>query len=61
MILERFPQSLLDLEEKKRKYKYGKYGRGKYVYTDDVAEEIEEKLKAKILSIFPDATIEYFT
>lgn len=61
VILERFPNTKLDLDEENRKYKYGKYSMGKYVYNDDVAEEIKKKLTSEIHARFPDATVEYFT
>ncbi|KAB2954676.1 spore photoproduct lyase [Heliorestis acidaminivorans] len=61
VILERFPDSQLDLEESQRKLKFGKYGVSKYVYKKEEAQLIEEKLSELILKAFPTATIEYFT
>lgn len=61
IILERFPNTGLDLEEEKRSYKWGKYGRGKYVYPKEEAAELERFMRGRIGRLFPRATVEYFT
>lgn len=61
IILERFPHTGLDLDEEKRAYKWGKYGRGKYVYPKEDAAELERFMRGKIERLFPNATVEYFT
>lgn len=61
VILERFPNTKLEMNEKNRKRKYGKYGRFKYVYKKDEAEEIKEFLTDLIYKYFPNGKIEYFT
>lgn len=61
VILERFPNTNLDLDETSRRKKYGKYGLIKYIYP----EAEYQKLKATILNLlerfFPSSSIEYFT
>lgn len=61
VILERFPATQLDLREEGRRYKRGKYGRGKWVYAPTQAETLREFLTAAIAERFPAATVEYFT
>lgn len=60
-ILERFPGTMLDMDDAKRELKWGKYGIFKYVYPRDDARMLSETLSGMIHSIFPDAVIEYFT
>ncbi|WP_216827793.1 spore photoproduct lyase [Alkalihalobacterium elongatum] len=61
VIEKNYPMTKLELDEEKRKYKWGKYGIGKYVYQTDEQEEIKETLYGYIHEYFPDAKIEYFT
>jgi spore photoproduct lyase len=61
VILERFPNTRLDMDESKRTLKWGKFGRYKYVYPRKDAVEIREYLTSLIGVKFPDARIEYFT
>lgn len=60
-ILERFPNTRLDMDENKRALKWGKFGRFKYVYPKETAAEIEEYISGLIQERFPNAVIEYFT
>lgn len=60
-ILERFPNTKLDMEESGRMLKWGKFGRVKYVYLKEIAAEIKEYISSLIKERFPDAVIEYFT
>lgn len=60
-ILERFPNTKLDMDDSKRMLKWGKFGRFKYVYQKDDATIIKETLTDMIHMFFPDAVIEYFT
>lgn len=60
-ILERFPNTLLDMDETKRTLKWGKYGRFKYVYPKEEAQEIKEYISELIKKRFPGGKIEYFT
>lgn len=61
LILERFPNTKLDLDETTRAYKFGKYGRGKYIYPKEEAGELREFIEELIKTHFPAATINYFT
>ena len=49
------------MDEEKRKYKWGKYGQGKYVYPDEQADALREFITERIFDKFPNAKIEYFT
>lgn len=60
-ILERFPDTKLDMDDAKRDLKWGKFGRFKYVYTKEDANMLNETLSNMIRNLFPDAVIEYFT
>ncbi|MFD0618719.1 spore photoproduct lyase [Paenibacillus sp. GCM10027629] len=61
VIQQNYPMTKLELEESKRKWKWGRYGIGKYVYTDSEQVEIKHTLGSLINTYFPEATIEYFT
>ncbi len=61
VIQKRYPNTKLDLDEEKRKYKWGRYGIGKYVYKTEDAADLEETISGYIHHFFPDAEIQYFT
>ncbi|MCE7793666.1 spore photoproduct lyase [Salipaludibacillus sp. CUR1] len=61
VIQKNYPMTKLELDEEKRKYKWGKYGIGKYVYQNDEQEDIQKTLYEYQQQFFPEATIEYFT
>jgi len=61
LILQRYPKTKLKMNEEERKYKWGKYGKGKYVYPDLQAKELQAHMEAEINRLFPLARIEYFT
>ncbi|KXZ40234.1 spore photoproduct lyase [Alkalithermobacter thermoalcaliphilus JW-YL-7 = DSM 7308] len=61
LILNRFPNTLLDLNEDKRQLKWGPYGKFKYIYTKDDSEEIKTYMSDLINKNFKNAVIEYFT
>lgn len=61
IIEKRYPKTKLEMDEEKRKYKWGKYGKGKYVYNDEQANALREFITEQIFDKFPDAKIEYFT
>ncbi|MCF8012041.1 MAG: spore photoproduct lyase [Clostridiales bacterium] len=58
-ILEIFPQTTLPMNEVKRKFKYGQFGYGKYVYPKENMQEIEEFFNEHIEKLFPEAEIKY--
>lgn len=61
VIQKNYPMSKLELEESKRKAKWGRYGIWKYVYTDEEQEEMKTLFLETIPKLFPKATVEYFT
>ncbi len=58
-ILEVFPNTRLDLDEKDRAFKFGQFGYGKYVYTKELLGEIKEHFNSLAAAYFPGAHIEY--
>ena len=60
VILNRFPNTKLDMEEENRSFRYGKFGYGKYVYTPEKMKEMKDYFYEEIYSLFPNAIIEYF-
>lgn len=61
VIQKNYPMTKLELDEEKRKYKWGKYGIGKYVYQTDEQEEIKDSLNSYQQRFFPSAKVDYFT
>lgn len=61
LILQRFPNTKLDMEEENRMLKWGRFGRYKYVYHKEQADEIKQYLTSLITASFPKADIKYFT
>ncbi len=61
IILKRYPNTKLEMDETKRKFKWGRYGIGKYVYPNEQSEALREFISEQIALRFPRATIEYFT
>lgn len=61
LILQRFPGTMLDMEEEKRLLKWGPYGKFKYVYPKEKSNYIKEYISSLIEDNFEKYTIEYFT
>ncbi|MDU0199822.1 spore photoproduct lyase [Paenibacillus sp. MAH-36] len=61
VIEKRYPKTKLEMDEEKRKYKWGRWGQGKYVYPDEQANALREFITEQIFDKFPQAKIEYFT
>ncbi len=61
IILERYPNTKLDMDAKKRVLKFGKYGRTKYVYPKDDAQEMKKFISELIMKRFPNGHVHYFT
>lgn len=59
-ILGVFPNSSLPMAEEERKFKYGQFGYGKYVYQPEEILEMKEFFLAQANIYFPAARIEYF-
>ncbi|WP_018923626.1 spore photoproduct lyase [Salsuginibacillus kocurii] len=60
VIQKNYPMTKLELEENKRKWKWGRYGIGKYVYTTEEQEDIKNTLTEYLNTFFPEAAFEYF-
>lgn len=58
-INEVFPENDLPMDEEQRKYKYGQFGYGKYVYHKEQLQDMEDFFKERLTQIFPKAVIDY--
>ena len=61
IIIQRYPNTKLDMDEEKRVRKFGKYGRMKYVYPKAEAAEIRDFITAQINRYFSNGHVHYFT
>ncbi|MCU6710164.1 spore photoproduct lyase [Paenibacillus sp. J5C_2022] len=61
VIEKRYPRTKLEMDIEKRKYKWGRWGQGKYVYPDEQANALRMFLSERIFHHFPQSRIEYFT
>ncbi|GIM28921.1 spore photoproduct lyase [Clostridium polyendosporum] len=61
LILTRFPDTQLDMNEEARQLKWGPYGKFKYVYPKEKSSEIKEYISELIKTNFKNSIIEYFT
>jgi spore photoproduct lyase len=61
VIEKRYPKTKLEMDEEKRKYKWGRYGIGKYVYQTDEAADMEQTIRGYVNEYFPNAEVSYFT
>ena len=59
-ILDLFPETTLPLDEEERKYKYGQFGYGKYIYQDKEMNLMRDYMRTQISKFFPQAKVEYF-
>lgn len=59
-ILNVFPKSKLSMDERERKFKYGQFGYGKYIYNPNEINELREFFLNNTGKFFPEAKIEYF-
>ncbi|MDQ7096004.1 spore photoproduct lyase [Desulfosporosinus sp. PR] len=59
-ILEVFPASSLPMAEEERKFKYGQFGYGKYIYPPETLAELREFFQDQVKLYFPAAKVEYF-
>jgi len=58
-ILEVFPDTSLPMKEDERKFKFGQFGYGKYVYPKETLEEMDELFRQELGEHFPGAKVEY--
>lgn len=61
LILTRFPNTELDMNDETRQLKWGPYGKFKYVYPKEKSSELKEYISELINTNFTNALIEYFT
>lgn len=54
-----FPETTLPLEEDERRFKFGQFGYGKFVYPEDAMSRFDEYFTQTIRNMFPRARIEY--
>ena len=60
LINETFPENDLPMDEKDRKFKYGQFGYGKYIYPPEAMSEIKDLFYDRIDKIFSNEKILYF-
>ncbi|HBV96186.1 MAG: Spore photoproduct lyase [Peptococcaceae bacterium BICA1-7] len=58
-ILDIFPSSTLPMEEEERKFKYGQFGYGKYVYPKETLQEMDSLFRSNLERNFPGSRVEY--
>lgn len=58
-ILEIFPNSTLPMDKENRRFKFGQFGYGKYVYTDELLTEMKSFFTKNISELFPNGSINY--
>jgi len=58
-ILQIFPQSKLPMNDKERKFKYGQFGYGKYVYPKESIDEIKQFFTEEIEKLFSKKKVKY--
>lgn len=58
-ILQVFPESTLPMNDEERKYKYGQFGYGKYVYPKESLDEIKEFFEKEIDELFENKKVKY--
>ncbi len=55
-----FPETSLPMDEEERKYKFGQFGYGKYIYHADTMRTIGDFMREQVNTYFPAAKVEYF-
>lgn len=58
-IAQVFPKSTLPMDEEERRFKYGQFGYGKYIYPKEIMEDIKNYFKQEIGHHFPESEIAY--
>lgn len=58
-ILQVFPETKLPMVEEERKFKYGQFGYGKYVYPNEIMDEIKQFFTIEIEELFRDKEVKY--
>ena len=47
------------MNDEERKYKYGQFGYGKYVYNKEELSDMKEFFQKEISEIFPESEVKY--
>ena len=58
-ILKVFPKTTLPMEEEVRKFKYGQFGYGKYIYTNEEMKNYKEFFTKSISELWSKENINY--
>lgn len=58
-ILQVFPESTLPMKDEERKYKYGQFGYGKYVYPKEDLDDIKQLFANEIDEMFVNKELKY--
>ena len=58
-ILQIFPDTELPMKDEERKFKFGQFGYGKYVYPKESLDEIKQFFKKEIEELFDNKEIKY--
>lgn len=58
-ILDIFPENQLPMNDEERKFKYGQFGYGKFVYPKESLDEIKQFFKKEIEELFSNKEIKY--
>jgi spore photoproduct lyase len=61
LILSRFENTKLDMNEENRELKWGPYGKFKFVYKKEQSKEIKEYITELVKNNFLNSYVEYFT
>lgn len=59
IILQAFPNSELPMNEEERKFKYGQFGYGKYVYPKESLDDIKQFFGKEIEELFEEKEVKY--
>ena len=59
-ILDIFPKSQLPMNEENRKFKYGQFGYGKYLYKPEEITDLKDFFTFLVNEHFPQAETKYF-
>lgn len=58
-ILQVFPENTLPMKEEERKFKYGQFGYGKYIYPDKEMEEVKNFFAKEVEQLFKNGVVKY--
>jgi len=58
-IFEIFPETTLPMDDEDRKFKYGQFGYGKYIYSKDQLSQMKDFFLSEIKQVFPNSIIKY--